>query len=137
LVKHLEKELTNARAKLESAFKNIVEKEKMANFYKYYANYYWVKSSDLQIKIWLNELDEITSQKTLFENNEAEKNNKIKNIENQLIHIMANLKKCDDEATEKNWKLAFNYPTIHDYIKSVYKNAAMLRRKMKKMHSNP
>ncbi|MHA1755174.1 MAG: hypothetical protein ACTSVV_00285 [Promethearchaeota archaeon] len=131
-IKKLEKSLKNARQKLELAFKNIIEKEKFANFYKYYANYYWVKSSDLQIKIWLKELDNLIKNRPLL-NNDADLANNFKQIENSLIHILANLRKCDKEASEKGWKLRFWYPTIKDYIKSVYKNAALLRRKMKKI----
>jgi hypothetical protein len=134
--KKLENDLRRSRRKLELAFKNIIEKEKLANFYKYYANYYWVKSSDLQIRIWLKELDDPGQQKLLFNNKKNNLNKKLDQIENSLIHIIANLKKCDDEATEKKWKLRFLYSTIHEYIRQVYKNSAILRRKIKNLKTN-
>lgn len=131
-IRILQKNLKTARSKLEEAFKNIVEKERMANFYKYYANYYWVKSSDIQVQIWLKEFEELQHQKSLL-NDKISLVNKIKRVENDIIHILANLKKCDDEAVQKNWQVRTRYKTIHDYIREVYKNTADLRRIIKKI----
>ena len=130
----MEKKLKNARAKLEVIFKKMVEKPKQANFYKYYANYYWVRASDLQIRIWIRELEDLSHQKNL-ENKKVDLKPKLKQIEKALIDMLANVRKCDAEANEKNWKLRFWYPTLHDYIKKVYKEAATLRRKIKSLRS--
>ena len=129
----LQKQLKSARQRLEESFKNIVEKEKLANYYKYYANYYWVKSADIQVRLWLKELGESIYQRDLMTGEAGDLNSKIRMIENSLVHILANLKKCDDEAVQKNWRLRFLYETIHDYIKEVYKNSAELRRVIKKI----
>ncbi len=131
-IRVLQKNLNNARAKLEEAFKNIVEKEKMANFYKYYANYYWVKSSDIQIQLWLKEFEELQHQKSLV-NDKTSLENRIKRVENDIVHILSNLKKCDEEAVQKNWRVRIKYKTIHDYIRDVYGKAAELRRLLKKI----
>lgn len=131
----LQKNLKNARAKLEEAFKNIVEKEKMANFYKYYANYYWVKSSDIQIQLWLKEFNELLNQKSLV-NDKNTLADRIKRVENDIVHILSNLKKCDEEAVQKSWKVRSKYKTIHDYIREVYGKAAELRRLLKKVSAN-
>ncbi|WEU40387.1 MAG: hypothetical protein OdinLCB4_000180 [Candidatus Odinarchaeum yellowstonii] len=131
-IRALQRSLNNARAKLEEAFKNIVEKEKMANFYKYYANYYWVKSCDIQIQLWLKEFEEIQRQKSLL-NDKTHLENKIKMVENNIVHMLSNLKKCDEEAVQKNWRLRIKYKTIHDYIREVYGRAAELRRLLKKI----
>ncbi|MFX1486194.1 MAG: hypothetical protein ACFFBS_03660 [Promethearchaeota archaeon] len=126
------RELELSRGRMERFFKLMYEEPGKKNFYQYYAQYNWLRASDWQTRIWLEQVKELLER---FNSGTVDKSNmgsQLSAVKNQLISLLSGVRKTEQLATEYEWRVR-RYGTMKKWIRTIYGRVARIRKVIKRL----
>ncbi|MFX1598473.1 MAG: hypothetical protein ACFFC5_05360 [Promethearchaeota archaeon] len=121
-----EKELEMSRKRMERFFRLMYEEPEKKNFYHYYAQYNWLRASDWQTRIWLEQVSDLLEGFNSGAIGKSEVNNLLSSIKNQLVQLMSGVQKTENLASKYEWRVR-EYGTMKNWVRAIYGRVARIR----------
>ena len=127
-----EKELMLSRKRMKRFFRLMHEEPEKKNFYQYYAQYNWLRASDWQTRIWLEQVKNLLKgfdSKTI---EKSEINNQSHTIKNQLVLLMSSVHEAEKLSSKHEWRVK-GHGTMKKWVRAIYARAARIRKLIRQL----
>lgn len=132
MTNNAEKELMLSRKRMQKFFKLMHEEPEKRNFYQYYAQYNWLRASDWQTRIWLEQMEILLKEFNSKAVGKSEISNQTRTVKNQLVQLMSGVQKTEKFASKYEWRVK-GYGTVKMWIRTIFRRASRIRKLIRQL----